>query len=110
MESFILVMTTCPAKAEAEQLAEKLLKARLVACANIVPAVYSLFQWQGKIDHAEEVLLLLKSRKKYFKDLTEWIQTHHPYDVPEIIALPIVDGSREYLDWMEEETSLADWS
>ncbi len=110
MESFILVMTTLPSREEAEQLAERLLKARLIACANIVPAVSSLFHWKGKLDRAEEVLVLMKSRKKYFKDLTEWIQAHHSYEVPEIIALPIVAGSQEYLDWIEEETSLADWN
>ncbi len=109
METFLLVMTTLASKDEAEQLAEKLLKVRLIACANIIPGVSSLFHWRGKIDRADEVILQLKCRKRYFKDLIEWIQTHHSYEVPEILALPIVAGSQEYLDWMEEETRFTEF-
>ena len=109
METFILVLTTCASQEEAEKIINKLLKARLIACANIVPGVHSLFHWKGKITREQEVLVLMKSRKKYFKELEEWIQTHHSYEVPEIIAMPIMLGSQEYLDWLNEETSLADW-
>ncbi len=109
MESFLLVMTTCSTLGEAEELAEKLLKVRLIACANIIPGVHSLFHWRGKIEHAGEVVLQVKCRKRYFKDLVEWIQTHHTYEVPEILALPVVDGSREYLDWMMEETRFTEF-
>jgi periplasmic divalent cation tolerance protein len=109
METFLLVMTTCASKAEAEELAEKLLTVRLIACANIIPGVYSLFHWRGAIDRADEVILQLKCRKRYFKDLIEWIQTHHSYEVPEILAVPIVAGSQEYLDWMEEETRFTEF-
>lgn len=109
MESFILVMTTCASHEEAETLVQKLLKARLIACGNILAGVQSLFHWKGQISHEQEVLVLMKSRKKYYKELEEWIQAHHSYEVPEIIALPILVGSAEYLDWLYEETSLADW-
>ncbi len=109
MESFLLVMTTCASAGDAEALAEKLLKVRLIACANIIPGAHSLFHWHGKIERAEEVVLQVKCRKRYFRDLVEWIQTHHTYEIPEIIALPIVDGSREYLDWMMEETSFTEF-
>lgn len=110
MEAFVIVMSTCASKEEAEKIVNRLLNARLIACANILPAVLSLFHWKGKIDRAEEVMLIMKTRKKYFKELVEWVQTHHSYELPEIIALPIIDGSGEYLDWMFEETSLADWN
>ena len=103
-------MTACASKKEAEEIMHKLLNARLIACANIIPGVQSLFHWQGKIAKETEVLVLIKSRKKYFKEIEEWIQAHHSYQVPEIIAMPIVSGSQEYLDWLHEETSLADWN
>jgi periplasmic divalent cation tolerance protein len=109
MESFLLVMTTCASKTDAEELAEKLLKVRLIACANIIPGIHSMFHWKGKIDRAEEVILQVKCRKRYFKDLVEWIQTHHTYEIPEILALPVVDGSKEYLEWMEEETRFTEF-
>lgn len=109
MEAFYLVQTTCASREEAEALAQKLLKVRLIACANIIPGVSSLFHWRGKLDRADEVILQVKCKKGYFRDLTEWIQTHHSYELPEIIALPIVAGSREYLDWMEEETRLTEF-
>ncbi|HNY92881.1 MAG TPA: divalent-cation tolerance protein CutA [bacterium] len=109
MESFLLVTTTCASREEAEVLAEKLLKVRLIACANIFSGVHSIFHWRGKIERAEEVVLQVKCRKRYFRDLVEWIQTHHSYELPEILALPIVDGSREYLDWMMEETRFTEF-
>ena len=104
MEQFIVVFTTCPSEQEAQRIVEKVLKARLIACANIVPAVQSLFHWKGEISKEGEVLVVMKTRKKLLKELTAWIQTHHSYEVPEVIALPIVGGSEEYLSWIEEET------
>ncbi|HOT96501.1 MAG TPA: divalent-cation tolerance protein CutA [bacterium] len=109
MESFLLVMTTCASREEAAALADKLLKVRLIACANIIPGVHSLFHWRGKIDQADEAILLVKCRKRVFKDLVEWIQTHHSYEVPEILALPVVDGAKEYLEWLEEETRFTEF-
>jgi len=110
MESYILVMTTCATQSEAQEIVRKLLKARLIACANIIPGAQSIFHWKGKISEEAEAVVLMKSRKKYFKELEEWIQAHHSYELPEIIAMPIVMGSQEYLDWLHEETSLADWN
>ena len=109
MESFLLVVTTCASAKEADELAEKLLKVRLIACANIIPGVQSIFHWRGKIERADEAILQVKCRKRYFKDLVEWIQTHHTYEIPEILAMPIVDGSKEYLEWMEEETRFTEF-
>ncbi len=108
MESYIVIITTCASKEEAEELMQKLLKARLIACANIIPGVQSWFLWNGEITKENEVVVLMKSRKKYYPEIEEWIKTHHSYEVPEIIALPIVSASQDYLEWLHEETSLAD--
>ena len=110
MESYLIVMTTCASEEEAGKIVKKVLDAHLIACANIVPGVNSFFRWKGKVTNEKEVMVLMKTRKKLFSELTEWIQTHHSYQVPEIIALPIIDGSTEYLDWIKEETSLASWN
>lgn len=109
MDTYYMVLTTCASQEEAEKIVKKVLQARLIACANIVPGVQSFFWWKQKVTEAGEVMVIMKTRKKYFKELSEWITTHHSYDVPEIIALPIVEGHREYLDWIHEETELADW-
>ena len=105
MTAFIIVITTLPSKEEAEKLSEKLLKARLAACVNISSQMESLFHWKGQIDRQNEVLVIMNSRKQLFTKLSEWIMTHHPYDVPEILALPVLMGSDDYLNWINEETS-----
>ena len=103
METYILVYVTCP-KDEAEKLAERLLQERLAACVNIVDNVKSVFHWQGKIARAEESLLMIKSKKSLLNELTNVVQMYHSYDVPEIIAMPILGGSDEYLNWLNAET------
>lgn len=105
MTEYIIVLTTFPSKEEAEKLSEKLLTARLIACANISSQMESFFHWKGQIAKENEVLVIMKTRKDLFKELSDWILTHHPYDVPEILALPILMGSDEYLNWIKEETS-----
>ncbi|HPN34111.1 MAG TPA: divalent-cation tolerance protein CutA [bacterium] len=109
MESYLIVLTSCASQEEAEKIVQKVLKARLIACANILPGVKSFFWWKGAITSAAECLVVMKTRKKYFKELSEWIQSAHSYKVPEIIAWSIDEGHHEYLDWMHEETELADW-
>jgi periplasmic divalent cation tolerance protein len=105
MESYILALVACPSQEEAEKISNLLLSERLVACINLVNDVNSLFHWRGKIEHKNETLLLIKSRKKHLAKLIELVQLYHSYDVPEIIALPILGGSNEYLDWIKEETT-----
>jgi periplasmic divalent cation tolerance protein len=105
MTEYIIVLTTLPSKEEADKLSEKLLKARLIACANISSQMESFFHWKGQISKENEVLVIMKTQKKLFKELSDWILTHHPYDVPEIVALPILMGSDDYLSWIKEETS-----
>ncbi len=104
MEQFVVVYVTCSSAAEADELAEKIVADRLAACVNIINGVRSIFHWHGKVDNAAESLMILKTRKKLLKEVINFVQLHHSYDVPEIIALPIVGGSDEYLSWLETET------
>ncbi len=105
MESCLVVFVTCPNQQEAEKIVDKVLKARLIACGNIIPGMHSLFHWQGNISSEKEVLIIMKTRQKLLAELVKWIETEHSYSVPEIIALPIVGGARDYLNWIKEETS-----
>ena len=98
--AFIIVMVTTANKQEAENIAQNLLEARLIACANILGPISSHFHWEGKIERAEEYLLLMKSRSGLFKTLAEKVRFIHSYEVPEVIAVPIVNGSAAYLNWL----------
>ncbi len=93
-------MVTTSSKQEAEKIARRLLDERLIACANIIGPVSSLFHWSGKMETAEEYLIIMKSRKDLFEKLTETVKALHSYEVPEILVLPIVAGSKAYLKWL----------
>ena len=94
-------MVTTASKKEAETIAQRLLEAKLIACANIIGPVSSRFLWSGKIDKAEEYLVFMKSRMELFEKLSESVKASHNYEVPEIIAFPIVAGSKAYLGWLD---------
>ena len=98
--AYVIVMVTTASKQEAEKIAQQLLKERLIACANIIGPVSSLFHWAGKMEKAEEFLIFMKSRKELFEKLTETVKALHSYEVPEILIFPIVGGSEAYLDWL----------
>jgi periplasmic divalent cation tolerance protein len=98
--NYIIILVTTKDKQEAEKITQSLLKERLIACANIVNPVTSIFYWSGKIDKAEECLIVMKSRTDLFTQVAEHVKGLHSYEVPEILALPIVDASKAYLDWM----------
>ena len=98
--SYIVVLVTTASKQEAENIAQSLLEAKLIACASIVGPVASHFHWAGKIEHAEEFLVLMKSQSDLFEQIAEKVKRLHSYEVPEIIALPIVSGSEGYLNWL----------
>jgi len=98
----IAIFVTCPSMKEAEAIADALLSERIVACANIISGVRSNFWWKGRIDSADETLLVLKTTKKNFTKAEKAVKRLHSYDVPEIIALPIAAGSRAYLDWIDK--------
>ena len=100
--NFIIVLVTTPNKAEAEKISQSLLSEKLIACANIVNPVTSFFYWSGKVERAEECLVVMKSRLDLFGELAERLKGLHSYEVPEVLAFPIVEGSKAYLDWMGE--------
>jgi len=100
------VLMTTHARREAQKIAQNLLERRLIACANIYGPVESHFWWQSKIEKAEEFLVLMKSNQKLFAKLAKAIKEMHSYDVPEILAVPIVEGFQLYLKWLK--ATLAD--
>jgi len=102
----IVVFITAPSKEVGQQIATALLEQKLAACVNIIPSILSLYRWEGKLNQDEEVLLVVKTRSEVFADgLVPAVRAVHPYDLPEIIALPILQGLVSYLDWIEAETS-----
>src|SRR5690606_1493547 len=101
----IVVLVTAGTEAEARQIAKVLIEKRLIACANIMP-VNSLYMWQGELQEDSEVLMILKSTSAVFREkLIQAIQDIHSYDVPEIIGMPIVLCSQDYLKWIHDEVS-----
>lgn len=100
----IVIFVTAKDEVQANKIAEKLVAEKLVACANVVSGVQSIFRWDGKIDRAREVLLILKSRRRHFPAIVKAVKALHSYDVPEVIALSIVEGNEDYLKWMSEST------
>ena len=96
----ILVIVTAKDKKEAEKIAQALLKNKLVACANIISGASSFFWWNKKIDNTKEFILFLKTKRSLFGKLTKVVKALHSYEVPEIIAVPIVAGDKNYMDWL----------
>jgi periplasmic divalent cation tolerance protein len=108
MTDKIVVLSTCASTEEAQQMARALVEKRLAACVNVMPGVRSVYHWKdsaGKdaIEEQEEVLLLIKSSRALLGELRDEIERLHSYEVPEVIALPVVDGSERYLAWMNRE-------
>lgn len=97
----ILIFITAKNSREANRIAEALIRKKLAACVNIAGRVNSIFRWQGKIDHAKEVLLIAKSRKDKLPKILKTVKSLHSYEVPEIIALAIIGGYRPYLEWID---------
>jgi periplasmic divalent cation tolerance protein len=100
----LVVLCTCPDEATARGIATALLAAELAACVNCLPGIRSWYRWEGQFRDDAEVLLVIKTRRARFEALAAAIRTQHPYDVPEIIALPVVAGARNYLDWITQAT------
>lgn len=97
----IVVFVTTTDRKEAERISQSLLNEKLIACANIIGPVHSFFWWAGKVEKAEEHIVLMKSRSDLFEKISERVKALHTYDIPEIIALPIKLGSLEYLKWID---------
>ena len=101
--AYIVLLITASNIEEANKIAEVLLNQRKAACLNIVPGVSSLFWWQGKVDSAQESLLIVKTKASLLPEVISLVKGVHSYDVPEIIALPIVGGNQDYLEWIDKE-------
>jgi periplasmic divalent cation tolerance protein len=103
--SHLIVFITVPTLEVGQQIANILVESNLAACVNIVPGVTSIYHWQGEVEQADELLLIAKTRTTLFDKLATAIKRIHPYDVPEVVAMPIIAGSNEYLAWINDETS-----
>jgi periplasmic divalent cation tolerance protein len=98
-------MITTGSEEEAEKIAEGLLEERLIACANLVGGIRSLYRWQGKVCDDREIMMLCKTERRLFARLSEKVKSIHSYEVPEIIGLSLVEGWPPYLEWVEQETT-----
>eukprot|EP00096_Caligus_rogercresseyi_P009688 TRINITY_DN3335_c0_g1_i1.p1 TRINITY_DN3335_c0_g1~~TRINITY_DN3335_c0_g1_i1.p1 ORF type:complete len:133 (+),score=5.75 TRINITY_DN3335_c0_g1_i1:37-435(+) len=96
------VFVTAPSTEVAQTLAQGLVSSRLAACVNIIPGLTSVYEWEGKVQSDSESLLMIKTSDSKLSKLSEWVVQNHPYDVPEVIALPIQGGSESYINWIKE--------
>lgn len=103
MTDRIVALSTCGSEEEARKLARELVEARVAACVNVVPGIHSIYRWRGKIEEDAEWLLLIKTRREFLDRLRALLEESHSYDVPELIALPIEEGSSAYLDWLDRQ-------
>ncbi len=104
MSNYIVIYITTGSISEAKKIGRTLVEEKLVACSNIISPIRSIYSWQGEICDDKEVLMVLKTRKALFKQIVNRVEDLHSYDVPEIIAMPIIEGSTKYLSWINEVT------
>ena len=100
----IVVLVTCGSEEEALKIAHSLVEGQLAACVNLISPIRSIYRWEGKIWDETEWLLIVKTQRQRFEELEKEVKSLHSYSVPEIIGLPIVEGTSSYLDWLEEMT------
>lgn len=105
MTDAIVVLCTFPNEQDALRIGTALVEARLAACVNLVPGIRSIYWWKGEIEQADEILLLIKTTQQRFASLRDRLSALHPYDTPEIVALPLVDGLPDYLSWIRGQVS-----
>lgn len=108
MTDKIVILSTCGSSDEAERLARKIVEQRLAACVNVVSPVRSFYRWKGAVEDASEWLLVIKTSRALFDRLRAQLELGHSYEVPEILALPVVEASANYLSWMDGELRSAD--
>jgi periplasmic divalent cation tolerance protein len=101
---YITVFITAPNEEEAARISHAIVGERLAACVNIIRSVRSIYRWQGRIEDEQEVLMFVKTKRTLFERLQGRVKELHSYAVPEIIGLPVVEGSKQYLDWLGQET------
>jgi len=104
MKSYIQVSTTTETREQAQTIAQHLVEAKLAACVQILGPITSIYRWKGKVENAQEWLCLIKTKDELFDKVETAIKNLHPYETPEIIAIQIVKGSKEYLQWISEKT------
>lgn len=107
MQELVLVYTTWPDAAAAEEAGRALVEARLAACANILPGMVSLYHWQGALERAQEAVLILKTRRDLARSLTAAVRERHPYEMPAILVLSVDDAEPAFAQWITDETSAA---
>ena len=100
---FVTVYITTSSETEATKIGQKLVEERLVSCVNILPQMKSIYWWEGKIEVAKEWLCVMKSRNELYEALEKTVKEIHPYDVPEILAIPVIAGNPSYLEWLNGE-------
>lgn len=104
---YITVFVTACSKKESDKIASRLVQKKLAACANVIPGISSFFRWKGRVNNCRECLLVIKTKKSLFSRLAGEVRACHSYSVPEIIALPVVAGTKEYLSWINESVGNA---
>ncbi len=104
MTDALVVLVTAPSAEKAVEIARAVVEERLAACGNVLTGVRSIYRWEGKVQDEPEALLVLKTRRERFAALRDRILALHPYDVPEVIALPVEGGNAAYLEWIAEST------
>lgn len=107
MDEIVIVLTNLPDRAAAVKLAQELVARRLAACVNVLAECTSVYRWQGGIENAAEVPVLIKTRAERYDEVEATIRSLHPYELPEIIAVPVRHGFDEYLQWVADETAIA---
>jgi periplasmic divalent cation tolerance protein len=107
MSDAIIVITTCPDRDHALELARSLVARRLAACVNVLAECTSVYRWQGEVENATEVPVLIKTRAALYPELEAAIGALHPYELPEIVAVPMVHGLPGYLEWVSAETTIS---
>ena len=100
MTDKIVVLSTCASEDEAHKLGRLLLDGRLAACVSVLPGIRSMYHWKGAVETSTECLLLIKTSREQFTGVSAAIKKAHSYELPEVLALPVLDGSEEYLEWM----------
>lgn len=105
MSDHLVVFSTVGRAEDAERIGRALVEGGLAACVNVLPAVTSIYRWKGKLEKEEERLLVIKTRADRFDALREALVALHPYEVPEVLALPVVDGHQPYLDWLDDNVN-----
>jgi periplasmic divalent cation tolerance protein len=108
MTDKIVVFSTCSNPEDAARIARKLIDERLAACVNVSPGMRSYYRWKGAIEESEECLLIIKTSRDLFDRLRLELEKAHTYEVPEVVAVPVVDGAPNYLNWMEAELKTSD--